>query len=63
LIIPVKTSILKESWRLLEEHHLYEADAIQIATAKHIKAQEFLTSDKKLYESALAEGLKTVIVD
>jgi predicted nucleic acid-binding protein len=60
IVIPVKTSILRESWKLIEKHHIYEADALQVASAKHVGAELFLTGDKRLNEVALAENLNSV---
>ena len=60
LVIPLKTKILKESWKLIEKHHIYEADAIQIATAKHINATQFLTGDRKLHEIAENEKINSI---
>jgi len=62
-LIPLKIAILIESWRLLEKYHIYEADAIQIASAKHIKAESLLTSDKRLHEIALNEGLNSIYLE
>jgi len=59
LVIPVKTKLLKESWRLLEKHHMYVADALQIASAKYIKVAEFLTAEKRVHEIASDEGLNS----
>jgi len=44
---------------LIEKHHIYEADAIQITSAKYVKSVEFLTGDRRLHEVALKEGLKS----
>jgi len=33
-IVPLKASVLKESWKLIEKHHIYQADAIQIVSAE-----------------------------
>lgn len=51
-IVSVKSSILGDAWRLLEEKHLYEADALQLATANHVKADSFLTADSGLHGAA-----------
>jgi len=59
LVVPLKVVILGESWRLVEKHHIYEADAVQIASAKYVKAEEFLTGDEKLHEIATKEGLNS----
>ena len=62
VIVPVKTRILVEAWKLIEGHHIYEADALQIATAKHLNAEEFLTADRKLHEIAEKENLNSIYV-
>ncbi len=62
LALPLKVTILREAWRTIERQHLYMADALQIATAKHVNSEKFLTSDRKLYEAALAEGLDSVLL-
>ena len=59
LVVPLKVEILGESWRLVEKHHIYEADAVQIASAKHVEAGEFLTGDERLHEVAMREGLNS----
>jgi len=46
-IVPLKLDIITESWRIIEKYNIYEADAIQITSAKYIKASEFYTADKK----------------
>ncbi|MDT7895139.1 MAG: hypothetical protein RQ855_02960 [Desulfurococcales archaeon] len=46
LIVPIKISILRDSWRLIVKHHIYEARALQISSAKYIGASQFLTGDK-----------------
>ena len=57
VIVPVKTRILMEAWKLIENHHIYEADALQIATAKRLNAMNFLTADSNLHEIAEKENL------
>ncbi|ALM75465.1 type II toxin-antitoxin system VapC family toxin [Thermococcus barophilus] len=58
-IVPLKTQILVEGWKVIERHHIYQADAIQIVSAKVAKADLFLTGDKRLYEIAKEEDLKS----
>ena len=60
VIVPVKTRILVEAWKLIENHHIYEADALQIATAKHLNAKKFLTADGNLHEIAEKENLHSI---
>jgi len=59
-IVPLKLNIITESWRIIEKHNIYEADAIQITSAKYIKASELYTADKKLCDIAIEEGVKAV---
>ena len=56
-IVPVKIELLTYTWSLIEKHHIYQADALQIASAKRAEATDFLTGDKKLAETAAKEGL------
>ncbi len=61
-IIPVRTKLLISSWKLIEKYHIYEADALQIVSAKYVNADQFMTGDKQLYEIALKEELKGIHV-
>ncbi len=60
--IPVKVKVLMKAWKLTEKHHIYVADALQITSAKHVKAEKFLTGDQKLHEVATAEGLSSTLL-
>jgi predicted nucleic acid-binding protein len=60
ILVPIKSIILTYSWRLLEKHHIYQADALQIASAKHVHAAQFLVADKRLHEAACKEGLNSI---
>ncbi len=42
LIVPVKTRLLIEAFVLIKHHHIYQADALQRATAKHINAEKLV---------------------
>ncbi|MEM2438927.1 MAG: type II toxin-antitoxin system VapC family toxin [Candidatus Bathyarchaeia archaeon] len=57
LIVGMRRSILRDSWRLVERYHIYQADALQVASAKNVKAEQFFVADKNLHEVALKEGL------
>jgi len=61
-IVPLKGSILVNSWRILEKHHIYEADALQVASAKYVGADQFLTADRRLHEVASEEGLNSLCI-
>ncbi|MCC6017672.1 MAG: type II toxin-antitoxin system VapC family toxin [archaeon YNP-LCB-003-016] len=60
LVVPLKGKLLVEAWRIVEKHHIYQADALQIATAKQIACTEFLTGDVTLHNIALKEGLNSI---
>jgi predicted nucleic acid-binding protein len=58
-IIPVQTPILTNTWNLLINYHIYEADALQIATCWYSQNDALLTSDEKLAKTSRKTGLKT----
>lgn len=60
LLVLVKGTTLVQSWKILEKHHIYQADALQIASAKQVKADQFLTADVKLCKAASEEGLNSL---
>ena len=60
VVVPLKARIIMNSWELIEKHHIYEADAIQISSARNVNASKFLTGDEKLHEIAGKEGLESV---
>ncbi|MEM4425885.1 MAG: type II toxin-antitoxin system VapC family toxin [Candidatus Nezhaarchaeales archaeon] len=63
LIVPIRLSTLKASWRIVEKHHVHQADALQIASAKAVNASEFLVADRKLHQIALEEGLNSKYIE
>ncbi|MEM3570509.1 MAG: type II toxin-antitoxin system VapC family toxin [Candidatus Bathyarchaeia archaeon] len=62
LLISTRIRILSESWKLIEKYHVYQADALQIVSAKTINASQFLVSDKKLHKIAEMENLNSIYV-
>lgn len=60
-LIPVRFKLLVECWALLEKCHVYQADALQIASAKAVNAVKFFTGDKGVCRIADEEGLNTVL--
>ncbi|WP_308507380.1 PIN domain-containing protein [Vulcanisaeta moutnovskia] len=58
-LIPIKLLILRDAWAMIEKYHIYQADAIQVATAKSVGANEVITADKKLHQILINEGLST----
>jgi len=59
-IIPLRTKLLIPTWNPAEKYQIYQADALQITSAKYIDASSFLTGDKRLYEVATEEGLNSI---
>ena len=57
-IVPIRARLLAQAWSLVEKYHMYEADALQITSAKAVNAAELCTADKELYEVALREGVR-----
>jgi len=62
-VIPVLTPILAETWALILNQHIYEADAIQISTCTYTESKALLSSDKDLIEAARKIGLKAIDVE
>ena len=59
-IIPVQTPILIATWNLIMNHHIYEADALQITTCDYSNNDALLTSDEKLVQTSRKTGLKAI---
>ncbi len=55
-IVPVKTRLLIESWALIEKYHIYEADALQIVSAKRVRVDLLYTGDRRVYERCNGGG-------
>ncbi len=58
-IVPVKSSLLVKTWPLMIKYHVYEADALQIVSAKTLNAR-LVTGDNMLNNIAVREGLDTL---
>jgi hypothetical protein len=61
-IIPVQTPILTDTWNLVMNYHIYEADALQITTCSYANNNALLTCDQKLAQTSRKAGLKTIHV-
>jgi|GEM_PF-6937162 predicted nucleic acid-binding protein len=59
-VLPIKIGTLKETWKIIEALHFYEANALQLASAKMAGANLFFTSDQELHKTALSMGLNRV---
>lgn len=60
--IPIHTLILTETWKLILNYHIYEADALQITTCIHSQSNALISSDKKLIKASRKTGLKALHV-
>ena len=58
-VIPLLNPILTDTWELLMNHHIYEADALQITTCIRNKNDALISGDKKLVETSRKIGLQT----
>jgi len=62
-VLPLSFDLLSEAWKILLQYHVYEADAIQIAAAKNLGADIFLSADQKLLEVATKEKMNAINVE
>jgi predicted nucleic acid-binding protein len=62
LFVPVHVRLLASAWELVEKHHIYKADALQIVSAKHANASEMYTGDEDLRRAAAAEGVRSIVL-
>ena len=62
IVVSVSPSILRTSIELVLKHHIYMADALQIASAKKVNSSIMVTGDRELANIAEVEGLKTLYV-
>ena len=58
-VIPVSTPVLTDTWNTVMTSHIYEADALQIATCEQSKSDALITADEKLAKTSHKLGLKT----
>lgn len=61
-VIGVTPPLLRASINIVMRSHVYVADALQVASARGVSADEFLTGDRALAEVASREGLKVTYV-
>lgn len=62
-VYPVRTALLTETWAIVLTQHLYQADALQIATCNESKSKALITSDQMLQRASEGLGLKTLDPD
>ncbi|WP_297510528.1 type II toxin-antitoxin system VapC family toxin [Thermococcus sp.] len=61
-LVPVHSMLLADAWDVIQKHHIYQADALQIVSAKYGLAREFYTADKRLHRVASEEGLNSILL-
>jgi predicted nucleic acid-binding protein len=62
-IVPILTSMLVESWPLILEERICEADALQIQTYIYSGGNLLLSADNELINVALKKGIKAVNIE
>jgi len=62
-VVPLTFDLLSEAWKVVLQYHVYEADAIQIASARSLDADIFLSADQKLLEVAARENMHGINVE
>lgn len=62
-ILPLALDILVETYVLLLKHHIYQADALQIATCKVSKSNLLISADKQLLKAARAEKIEALDIE
>ncbi|MGC8940338.1 MAG: PIN domain-containing protein [Candidatus Bathyarchaeia archaeon] len=50
--------ILAETWALILNHHIYEADALQITTCLQSQSNALVSSDERLVKTSRKTGLE-----
>ena len=59
-VYSVRASLLTEAWSLILSHHLYQADALQIATCIKSQSKVLITGDELLRRECEDIGLKAL---
>ena len=62
-VFPVMTPMLTETWSLILNEHVYEADALQIRTAIYSGSNVFLSADRELVDLASKYGIKAINIE
>ncbi|MEM2971963.1 MAG: type II toxin-antitoxin system VapC family toxin [Candidatus Bathyarchaeia archaeon] len=57
-IILIHAPILTETWALILNHHIYEADALQIITCLQSQSDALVSGDKRLVQISRKTGLE-----
>ena len=58
IIVPLSKRVVVEAWKYIEKHHIYQADAVQLASAKKVACREFVTGGQGAAPGSSQRGLK-----
>ena len=56
-VTPVRSKLLTQSWLLVEKYHIYQADALQVVSAKNVGVEQLLSGDRRLVDVSREEGI------
>jgi len=59
-VAPLRAGLVRRAWDLLLRYHLYQADALQIASAVDTRSDLVLTSHAHVARGAAGEGLRVL---
>ena len=62
-LLPITSKNLVDSWLLVLQHHIYEADALQISSSKEAGCDLFLGADNRLIQAAQREGINALDIE
>jgi len=62
-LLSLSSSELSETWDLVRNYHIYQADALQIVAAKRSGADMLLSADKLLLDVGKNEGLPVANIE
>jgi predicted nucleic acid-binding protein len=63
IIHPITSDILVESWVVALDAHIYQADALQITSARSLASDLFLSADLSLLKAAISGELRAFSVE
>lgn len=62
VLVPIGLRVVKASIRIALAHHLYIADALQIASCLRVRCEALYTADQALAEAAEKEGVEAFVL-
>jgi len=63
VVSPLGSHVITEAWLILVRQHVYEADALQVATAKSLNCDVLLTADRSLVDTCRRESVASFNVE